>query len=72
VNLRRHWMNLAGTPVCPRCGAAAPDGLVLDASGSSACLACSILKVMGHQELSLRPASRRSRGLAPLGSGLSR
>ncbi len=72
MKLRRHWMNLAGTAACPRCGRAAPDGLVLDAGGSAACLACSILKVMGHQEMSLTPASGHRRGLAPVGSGLSR
>ncbi len=72
MKLRRPWMNLAGTAVCPRCGSAAPDGLVLDAGGSAACLTCSILKVVGHQEMRLTTASGHRRDLAPVGSGLSR
>ena len=72
MKLLRHRMNLTGTAVCPRCGGAAPDGLVLDSGGSAACLTCSILKVMGHQEMSLTPTPSRRRGLAPVGGGLSR
>ena len=51
-------------PSCPRCGSAAPEGLVLDASGGAACLLCTILLCLGQHEVAVRFPKVTARALA--------
>lgn len=69
MELRRafRWSARSSKPSCPRCGSPAPEGLVMEEGGGAACLPCSILRILGQQEV-----ASRSPKLVPLAPAADR